>query len=253
MTQRISFPPGYTYEAYLKAHGASLPKGFFPYEWMDDINKLNHSTLPSQDAFFSRLTGKSISDEDYSALKEKWSQLGMTRVRDLLVWYNNLDVEPFLEALQKQYAIYASRGIDMGKQAISLPGLAVLWMESVIGPRPTNRQLFRDTDNEVDGYVSIYQSIVNSLCVQVIDEDNRELHQLFRDNLVGGPSIVFHRYHSKGETTLRPAEMIADPKTCQIIQGYDANALYLYLHYARHARWSSHQKTSGKRIPSVTC
>ena len=46
----------------------------------------------------------------------------MESVRDLLIWYNNLDVEPFLEALQKQYAIYASRGIDMGRQAIRFTG-----------------------------------------------------------------------------------------------------------------------------------
>ena len=99
-------PPGYTYEAYLKAHGASLAKGFFPYEWMDDIEKLNHKALPNQEAFFSRLTNKTISDKDYASLKETWDRLQMKSVRDLLIWYNNLDVEPFLEALQKQYAIY---------------------------------------------------------------------------------------------------------------------------------------------------
>ena len=74
------FPPGYIYEAYLKAHGASLDKGFLPYEWMDDIHKLNHNALPSQDTFFSRLTGKSISDEVYATLKENWHCVGMTFV-----------------------------------------------------------------------------------------------------------------------------------------------------------------------------
>ena len=92
-------PPGYTYEAYLKAHGASLAKGFFPYEWMDDIDKLNHKALPNQEAFYSRLTEKTISNTDYSSLKEPWDRLQMESVRDLLIWYNNLDVEPFLEAL----------------------------------------------------------------------------------------------------------------------------------------------------------
>ena len=223
-------PPGYTYEAYLKAHGASLAKGFFPYEWMDDIEKLNHKALPNQEAFFSRLSNKTISDKDYASLKETWDRLQMKSVRDLLIWYNNLDVEPFLEALQKQYAIYASRGIDMGRQAISLPGLAVLWMESVVGTRPSNRETFAvsPVGNDKDKYTDFYQSIVNSLRVQLIDEDNRELHQLFRNNLVGGPSIVFHRFHAKGETLIRPTEAIDDRKVCRLIQGYDANALYLY-------------------------
>ena len=221
-------PPGYTYEAYLKAHGASLAKGFFPYEWMDDISKLNYTALPSQASFYSQLTGKGISDEDYESVKDTWKRLGMTTVRDLLVWYNNLDVEPFLEALQKQYSIYASRNIDMGRQAISLPGLAVLWMESVVGTRPSNRDNFLGGSNDKDNYIHYYQSIVSSFRVQLIDEDNRDLHQLFRENLVGGPSIVFHRYHSKGETVLRPDEVTENSKVCQLIQGYDANALYLY-------------------------
>ena len=118
----------------------------------------------------------------------------------------------------------------MGRQAISLPGLAVLWMESVVGTRPTNREMFAASPagNDTDTYVDFHQSIGNSLRVQLIDEDNRELHQLFRNNLVSGPSIVFHRFHSKDETLIRPAEAIDDCKVCRLIQGYDANAFYLY-------------------------
>ena len=41
------------------------------------------------------------------------------------------------------------------------------------------------------------------------------------------PSIVFHRYHEKDKTFIRPAEY-TDPKHCQLIYGVDANALYLW-------------------------
>jgi G:T-mismatch repair DNA endonuclease (very short patch repair protein) len=53
------------------------------------------------------------------------------------------------------------------------------------------------------------------------------LYDLYKNNIVGGPSIVFHRYHEKDKTFIRPAEYI-DPKPCQLIYGVDANALYLW-------------------------
>jgi hypothetical protein len=48
---------------------------------------------------------------------------------------------------------------------------------------------------------------------------------------VGGPAIVFHRYHEAGVTYIREHEMLKiglKPKLCQKILGYDANALYLW-------------------------
>jgi len=38
--------PGYTYDGYLKAFRVSQAKGFFPYEWVDSLEKLNVSSLP---------------------------------------------------------------------------------------------------------------------------------------------------------------------------------------------------------------
>ena len=46
-----------------------------------------------------------------------------------------------------------------------------------------------------------------------------------------GPSIIFDRYHEKGKTKIRQVEMEAvgrDPKPCQGVVGYDANALCLW-------------------------
>ena len=42
--------------------------------------------------------------------------------------------------------------------------------------------------------------------------------------MVGGPSIIFHRYHEKGVTTLREP----NGKTAAKLVGFDANALYLW-------------------------
>ena len=51
----------------------------------------------------------------------------METLKDFLCWYNNLDVAPFLEAIEKQVQIYQSKGIDMFKHHISIPGIAVQW------------------------------------------------------------------------------------------------------------------------------
>ena len=40
---------------FLKAYGTSEQKGFFPYEWFDDIEKLRHTELLIAHAFYSKL------------------------------------------------------------------------------------------------------------------------------------------------------------------------------------------------------
>ena len=37
---------GYSYAKFLKAYDVEQEKGFFPYEWVDDLNKLNATHLP---------------------------------------------------------------------------------------------------------------------------------------------------------------------------------------------------------------
>ena len=59
------------------------------------------------------------------------------------------------------------------------------------------------------------------------NEKNKDLYQLYKNSIVGGPIIVFHRYHERDVTTIRPTDY-EEPKTCKKIIGYDANALYLW-------------------------
>ena len=188
--------PGYSYGKYLKAYGCELEKGHFPYEYMDDLLKLDDRALPPQSAFFSRLTNEGISDEDYARCQAVWRDNRMTTMRDYLIWYNNRDVEPFLEAIAKQATFYRDRHIDIFKDGISVPGLTLLYLFNGLPP-DTNFVTFNQT--------------------------NSDLHQLVKDNIVGGPAIIFHRYHEKGVTRIRGGEEL-----CRAIVGYDANALYLW-------------------------
>ena len=188
--------PGVSYDKYLKAYGCELHKGHFPYEYMDNLRKLDDCALPPQAAFFSRLKNEGISNDDYARCQAMWRDNGMETLREYLIWYNNRDVTPFLEAIAKQAGFYKHQNIDMFKDGISVPGLSLL-------------HLFNDLPN--DTYFTVF------------NRTNSDLHELVKDNIVGGPAIIFHRYHEKDVTKIR-----GGGETCHAIVGYDANALYLW-------------------------
>ena len=188
--------PGVSYAKYLTAYGCELEKGHFPYEYMDGIGKLEDRALPPQAAFFSQLKNEGISDTDYAACQAVWGDNQMTTMRDYLIWYNNRDVTPFLDAIAKQAGFYKHQNIDMFKDGISVPGLSLL-------------HLFNDLPN--DTYFTVF------------NRTNSDLHELVKDNIVGGPAIIFHRYHEKNVTRIRGGS-----EPCRSIVGYDANALYLW-------------------------
>ena len=53
---------------------------------------------------------------------------------------------------------------------------------------------------------------------------NKDIYQLFKENIVGGPSIISNQYHEAGKTFIRN-----NPNnSCQKIISYDADALYLW-------------------------
>ena len=188
--------PGVSYAKYLTAYGCELGKGHFPYEYMDGIGKLEDRALPPQAAFYSRLKNEGISNDDYARCQALWRDNGMETLREYLIWYNNRDVTPFLDAIAKQAGFYKHQNIDMFKDGISVPGLTLL-------------HLFNDLPN--DTYFTVF------------NRTNSDLHELVKDNIVGGPAIIFHRYHEKDVTKIR-----GGGETCRSIVGYDANALYLW-------------------------
>ena len=65
-----------------------------------------------------------MSKEDYAICQRAWAEKRMCTLQDFLVWYNNLDVVPFLEALDKMSQFWHWYSVNMLKEAISLPSLA---------------------------------------------------------------------------------------------------------------------------------
>ena len=50
-----------------------IRKGVYSYEYMDGWKKLEETSLPSKDAFYSKLNMKGISDEDHEHAKQVWN------------------------------------------------------------------------------------------------------------------------------------------------------------------------------------
>ena len=144
--------------AFLKAYKASETKGFFPYECFDNPDKLDFPELPPYEAFFNKLRNNNPLDQDfldyerlrksgfdeqqalkelqiktvppigldnYNYLQETWKKNRMTVFKDFLKSYNNKDVVPTLEAMQKMIQFYHNKGIDMLKLGYTLPNLQI--------------------------------------------------------------------------------------------------------------------------------
>ena len=117
--------PGITYDKWVKTYGATLTKSWLPYEWFDSPAKLDFPGLPPYLAWYSKLKGEYVLTlKEYDDCHRIFRERGMQTFGDWLKYYNNLDVAPFLEALQKMKAFYTDLGVDIFKDAVSLPGVS---------------------------------------------------------------------------------------------------------------------------------
>eukprot|EP00116_Pleurobrachia_bachei_P001169 sb/3461431/ len=224
--------PGYSLDKFTKAYGAKDRKSFFPYEYLDCFDKLKVKKFPEYQDFFSSLKGKvllepnvgeNLSDLEVQHIGRRPSkdnpislkeigELGQFRydqlkdmfqrnewcVRDYLIFYNNLDTTSFLEAIENLVQYYNARGVDVFKDALSVPGIA-------------ERIAFKGLNNRDETF-------------HLFNGKNKDLVHLFLSNNVGGPAIIFDRYAEAGATTIRHK---MDGKLCKKVVGFDANALYL--------------------------
>lgn len=188
--------PGTSYAKFLAAYRVEERKGFFCYEYLDHPDKLKEEHLPPHEAFHSSLKDSNISCEEYVMVQQTWIENDMKCLQDLLVHYNIGDVGPFVTAVSRMQTFYFERNIDVFKDAVSVPGIA-------------RRLLFQS-------------ALDNGSYFERLGEENEDLYMTYKKNIVGGPAIVFHRYHKSGETKIR------GNKTCEKIIGFDANALYLW-------------------------
>ena len=186
--------PGITYEKWVKTYGATLSKSWLPYEWFDSPDKLDYPRLPPYFAWYSQLKRAYVlSPKEYDDCKRTFD--------DWLEYYNNLDVAPFLQALQKMKEFYTTLGVDIFKDAGSLPGVS-------------QQYILRKTLKGRKGYKP-----------PELYAPNKEAYDMLKAAVVGGPSLVFTRKHVAGETKIR-SHHYEDARLTKRILGYDANSLY---------------------------
>ena len=141
-------------------------KIFFPYEFIDSIEKLNYPTVPLHECFYSTLQKSNISAQDYDLVVRTWEREGWRTLNDLLIHYNQLDVRPFVQAVQKLLEPYLKDGIDIFKNSFSVSGAAKLKMLKAIEP---------------DSFFCLFP------------KRHADLYKALRAQLTGGLSIVFSR------------------------------------------------------------
>ena len=118
----------------------------------------------------------------------------MSSFKDFLRWYNNKDVVPTLEAMQKMIAFYHEKDIDMLKLRCTLPNLA-------------NICLNKSTDGKFYPFT----------------EGDKVVLRKVREDVVGGPSFVVTRMAVFDETFVRKSTNL-----CKSIVGIDASQGYPY-------------------------
>ena len=212
--------PGTSYERWVKAYDCKATKSWLPYEWFDREEKLDYEGLPEYEHWYSKLKKEYVlTREEWEGCKQVFKEKGMRTFKDWLEYYNNLDVAPGLEALEKMKAFYIEKGIDILKDAVSIPGVSLHYL--LKGAIERKAELYAPSE---------------------------EAYGMLKGAVVGGPSLVFTRYHEAGKTGIR-SHQYPDSKLCENIQGYDANALYLstmlnympcgkekVVHYAAYSR-----------------
>ena len=119
--------------------------------------------------------------DNYNYLQETWKKNGMTVFKDFLKWYNNKDVVQTLEAMQKMIQFYYNKGIYMLKLGCTLPNLANICLH-----KSTNYKFY-------------------PFC-----ESDKDLCEKIREDMTGGPSIVFTRKAVVDETYIRNSSKIVN-------------------------------------------
>ena len=323
-------PPGYNLDTYVKAFNKDgLKKSIFPYEFLDSYEKLNYPIdCLTQKDFYSSLKNCGISDEEWEEFKTNKNLYEWKTIKDLLKFYNNLDVKPFLQSILNHRKFFYDLNLEMFKDGFSLPALAEKIMfsyefkdfnESFIketipetpykeftnwtikkhgyetqdkeGKRLNRKEFipydevqelmhtqsnkclycWRTMDNtnwtldRIDNdkghnkgncvlackYCNTHRSDENfnkfyrkkallrysktHNLIHLIDEKNKICFDKLKENIAGGASIVFHRYHEAGVTKIKRAvyedkewKLGEEGKEVKNITGFDANALYLW-------------------------
>ena len=68
-----------------------LRKGVYPYEYMDNLEKFDETSLPDKKVFYSELNLEDIIDKDYKHAQKVFEEFRLKNVRDYYDLYVQSD------------------------------------------------------------------------------------------------------------------------------------------------------------------
>ena len=167
-------------------------KGFYPYEYMDNVERFKENKPPPRKAFYSKLSGRGITKTDYKHVWNVWNTFNMKTLKEYHELYNLTDVllladvfENFRDLCLKIYKLDPV-------YYFTAPGLA--WDACL---KITNIQL------------------------ELLSDVNMLL--MFEKGIRGGISIISNRY---GEANNKYMKKFNKKKLNKFLMYLDANNLY---------------------------
>ena len=168
-------------------------KGFYPYEYMDSEEKFNDTKLPPREAFYSKLSGKGITEKDYKHAGDVWNSFKMKTFKEYHELYNITDVLLLADVFEN----------------------------------------FRDLCLKIYGLDPVYYFTAPGLawdaCLKITDIDLELLSDpnmllMFEKGIRGGISIISNRYGEANNKYMRKG--FNKNKPSKYLMYLDANNLY---------------------------
>ena len=199
-------------------------KGFYPYDYMDDKEKLKETKPPPQEAFYSKLTGSGINNYNYQHVLNVWKTFKMKTFKDYHEVYNITDVllladvfENFRDICLKNY------GLDP-VYYYTAPGLA--W-DAMLKMTKINLELLSDVDKllmvekGIRGGISIISNRYGKANNKYMKEYNKKeaskyLMYLDANNLYGWAMSLKLPVHSFKWMTNKEIENIFNNQIAQV-------------------------------------
>ena len=153
-------------------------KGYFCYDYLDNINKLQERNIPTKQNFYNKLTDEHISDENYAFVKKVWNSFKCRNLEDYIGIYVISD------CLLLADVFLSFRNLCMEKYKIdpcycfSLPGYAFEAMLKLTGVK-------FDLLTDIDQYLFLERALRGGICNTIIrysEANNKHIATTFDPN-----------------------------------------------------------------------
>ena len=147
-------------------------KGVYPYDWMDDEEKMNATQLPPIDDFYNTLNDTTISVEDYAHAQHVWNHFGCQTFQDYHELYLKTDVLLLQDIFENfRYTCLKNYQLDPARY-VSAPALA--WDAMLL---------------------------FSKVQLDILPEWKSDIYMLYEKGIRGGVTMVSKRYAAKEENT----------------------------------------------------